>query len=99
VTSFFLVSIMHAPNMSSAEDSLFAQPLPSPVKKPARVTPKPSSKAKAKTARRGSRAGAGAKSGTRRRGLPLDVRRRIEVVAQNFLATDFDDDDPIDFLR
>ncbi|KAN0118808.1 hypothetical protein V8E52_004919 [Russula decolorans] len=75
------------------------KPLPSPVKKPARVTPKPSSKAKAKTARRGSRAGAGAKSGTRRRGLPLDVRRRIEVVAQNFLATDFDDDDPIDFLR
>ena len=45
-----------------------------------------------------SRAGASAKSGTRPRGLPPDVRRRIEVVAQNLLATDFDDDDPIDFL-
>jgi hypothetical protein len=56
-------------------------------------------KAKAKTAKPRSRAGASAKSRTRPRGLPLDVRRRIEVIAQNLLATDFDDDDPIDFLR
>jgi BRCT domain type II-containing protein len=92
---------MHASKMSSAEDSLFPQPLPSPVKKPAQATPKPPSKAKAKakTTKPRSRAGASAKSGTRPRGLPLDVRRRIEVIAQNLLATDFDDDDPIDFLR
>ena len=78
----------------------FPQRLPSPVKKTARATSKPPSKAKAKakTGRPRSRAGASAKSQTRPRGLPLDVRRRIEVIAQN-PATDFDDDDPIDFLR
>ena len=87
--------------MPSAEDSLFSQPFPSPVKKQARTTSKPSSKAKAKvkTAKPRSRAGVSAKSGTRPRGLPPDVRRRIKVIAQNLLATDFDDDDPIDFLR
>jgi hypothetical protein len=96
--SFFVLTFMYAPKISSAEDFLFPQPLPSPVKKPARATSKPSSKAKAKPR---SRAGASAKSGTRPRGLPPDVRRRIEVIAQNLLATDtdFDDDDPIDFLR
>ena len=85
--------------MSSAEASLFPQPLSSPVKKPARATPNPLSKARAKTAKPRSRAGASAKSGARSRGLPPDVRRRIKVIAQNHLATDFDDDDPIDFLR
>ena len=69
------------------------------MKKPARASPKPSSKAKAKTAKPRSRAAVSAKSGTHARGLPLDVRRRIEVIARNFPATDFDDDDPIDFLR
>jgi hypothetical protein len=99
--SFFVLSIMHSYKMPSAENSFFLQPLPSPVKKLARVTPKPSSKtkAKAKTAKPRSRANASAKLRTRPRGLPLDVRRRIEVIAQNHLATDFDDDDPIDFLR
>ena len=90
---------MHASELSSAEDSLLPQPLFSPVKKPTRATPKPSSKPKPKMVKPRSRAGASAKSGARRRGLPLDVRRRIEVIAQNLLATDFDDDDPIDFLR
>lgn len=69
------------------------------MKKPARASPKPSSKAKAKTAKPRSRAAVSDKSGTHARGLPLDVRRRIEVIARNFPATDFDDDDPIDFLR
>ena len=87
--------------MPSTENSFYLQPLPSPVKKPVRATPKPSSKAKAKakTAKPRSRASASAKLRTRPRGLPLDVRRRIEIIAQNHLAADFDDDDPIDFLR
>ena len=74
---------------------------PSPVEKPTRASPKPSSKTKARsrTAKPRSRAGASAKSGTRPRGLPPYVRRRVEVIAQNLLATDSDDDDPIDFLR
>jgi hypothetical protein len=87
--------------MLSVEGYFFPQPFPSLVKKPARVSPKPSSKTKtkAKTAKPRSRTGASAKSGTRPRGLPLDVRRRIEVIARDLPATDFDDDDPIDFLR
>lgn len=77
------------------------QPLPSPEKKQERAAPKLSSKTKAsaKTAKSRSRAGSSAKLGTRARGLPLDVRRRIEDIARNLPATDFDDDDPIDFLR
>jgi hypothetical protein len=99
--SFFVLLIMHSSRMPSAEGSFFPQPIPSPVKKPARATPNPPSKAKAKakTAKPRSRAGASGKSGTRPRGLPLDVRRRIEVIARNPLETDVDDDDPIDFLR
>ncbi len=94
-------AVNHAFKMPSAENFSFPQPLPSPVKKAARASPKPASKGKTKvkTVKPPSRARASARSGTRRRGLPLDVRRRIKVIAQNLPVTDVDDDDPIDFLR